>query len=86
MGPAVKIKKFLRSKSFSLIILLVIIMVFFWYFSPNHSFLSVRNITSILNSMVLFILFAVGVSLLVIFGEFDLSPGYIGTATGATPE
>jgi len=84
MGFAVRAKKFLKSKTFTLLCLLIVIVVLFWYFSPNHSYLSVRNITSILNSMVLFILFAVGVSLLVIFGEFDLSPGYIGTAVGAT--
>ena len=77
-------KKFLKSKTFTLLCMLVLIMVFFWYFSPNHSFLSVKNITAILYSMVLFVLFAIGVALLVIFGEFDLSPGYIGTAAGAT--
>ena len=84
MDTAGKAKKFLKSKTFTLLCILVLIMLFFWYFSPNHSFLKVRNITAILNSMVLFILFSIGVSLLVIFGEFDLSPGYIGTAAGAT--
>jgi ribose/xylose/arabinose/galactoside ABC-type transport system permease subunit len=32
---------------------------------------------------VLYILFAVGVSMPILLGEFDLSPGYIGTAAGA---
>ncbi|MCL1835385.1 MAG: ABC transporter permease [Oscillospiraceae bacterium] len=84
MGAAERVKNFLKSKTFTLLCILVAIMAFFWYFSANHSFLSVRNITSILYSMVLFILFSIGVSLLVIFGEFDLSPGYVGTAAGAT--
>lgn len=79
-----RVKKFLRAKTFTLFCILILVVAAFWYFSANHSFLSVRNLTSILNSMVLFILFATGVSLLVIFGEFDLSPGYIGTASGAT--
>ena len=84
MDIAGKAKKFLRSKIFTLLCFLIVVVVFFWYFSANHSFLSVRNITRILDSMVLFILFSIGVSLLVIFGEFDLSPGYVGTAIGAT--
>ena len=84
MDIAGRAKKFLKSKTFTLLCLLILIMAFFWYFSANHSFLSVRNITSILNSMVLFILFAIAVALLIITGEVDLSPGYIGTAAGAT--
>jgi len=84
MDIAGKTKKFLGSKTFTLLCILVIIVIFFWYFSPKHSFLSVKNLTSILNSMVLFILFATGVSLLVLIGEFDLSSGYVGTAAGAT--
>ncbi len=79
-----KLRKFVRSKTFTLLCMLILVVAFFWYFSPNHSFLSVRNMSAILNSMVLFILFAVGVSLLVIFGEFDLSSGYVGTAAGVT--
>ncbi|MCL2200812.1 MAG: ABC transporter permease [Oscillospiraceae bacterium] len=77
-------KKFIKGKTFSLLCMLMLIIVFFWYFSPNHSFLSVTNIVIILNSMVLFILFAVAVSMLIISGEVDLSPGFIGTAAGAT--
>ena len=65
-------KKILKSKTFTLLSILVLIVVFFWYISPNHSYLGVRNITNILNSMVLYILFAVAVSMPIIFGEFDL--------------
>ena len=83
MNKTAKLEKFLKSKVFTLIGILIIIMAFFWYFSPNHSYFSVRNITSILNSMVLYILFAVAVSFPILLGEFDLSPGYTGTAAGA---
>ena len=79
-----KARKFIKSKTFTLLVLLLLIVLFFWSFSMNHSYLSIKNITSILNSMVLYILFAVAVSFLIISGEFDLSPGYIGTAAGAT--
>ena len=84
MDDAGKVKKFMGSKTFSLLCMLLIIVVFFWGFSPNHSFLGGRNITNILNSIVLLTLFSVGVSFLVISGEFDLSSGYIGTAAGTT--
>ena len=67
----------------TLIILLSILTLFFWIFSPGHSFLSLRNITSILNSMTISALFVVAEAFLVILGELDLSPGYIGTACGA---
>ena len=79
-----KARKILKSKTFTLLVILLLIVAFFWYISPNHSYLGVRNITTILNSMVLYILFAVAVSMPLIFGELDLSPGYIGTAAGAT--
>ena len=78
------IKKFLKTKTFTLLAILILIIAFFWFFSPNHSYLGLKNITNILNSMVLYIMFAVAVSMPIIFGEFDLSPGYIGTAAGAT--
>lgn len=83
MDNAGRVKKFLRSKTVTLVVILLVIVLFFWYVSPKHSYLSVRNITSILNSMVLYILFAVGVSMPILLGEFDLSPGYVGTAAGA---
>ena len=78
-----RVKKFLRSKTLTLVVILLLIVLFFWVVSPKHSYLSIRNITSILNSMVLYILFAVGVSMPILLGEFDLSPGYVGTAAGA---
>jgi len=78
-----KAMRFIRSRAFLLTILLVLMIAFFWYFSPNNSYLRITNIVSILNSMVLFMTFAVAVSFPILLGEFDLSPGYIGTAAGA---
>lgn len=77
-----KTKRFLTSKVFTLLCLLVAIIVFFELTSNNNSYLKVGNIRNILNSMVLYTLFAVGEGMLIIFGQIDLSPGYIGTASG----
>ena len=76
--------KFFKSKIFILLCFLLLVVFYFWNASTNNSFVSVRNITSILNSMVLYILFAIGVAFVVLLGEFDLSAGYVGTAAGAT--
>ena len=78
-----KLKKFVRTKHFSLLVLLVLIVGFFWMFSKNHSYLKVNNIRNILNAMVIYTLLAVGGGLVIISGGIDLSPGYIGTAAGA---
>jgi ribose transport system permease protein len=77
-----KARKFISSKLFTLIVLLALIVIFFWALSPKHSFLSLNNIKNILNSMVLYTLFAIAEGLLIISGEIDLSPGYVGTAAG----
>ena len=76
------IGSFLKSKIFTLILLLAVVIVFFQFTSPGNSFLSSANIKSILDSMVIYILFAIGEGLLIISGEIDLSPGYIGVFTG----
>ena len=75
-------RKFITSKIFTLLVLLAVIVIFFWALSPKHSFLSLNNIKNILNAMVLYTLFAIAEGMLIIFGEIDLSPGYIGTAAG----
>ncbi len=82
MESTSKAKKFFSSKLFTLLILTAIIIIFFEIISPNHSFLKLNNIKNILNSMVLYILFAVAEGMLIISGELDLSPGYVGTAGG----
>jgi ribose/xylose/arabinose/galactoside ABC-type transport system permease subunit len=77
-----KAAKFLKSKLFTLIALLAVIVIFFTLASKNGSFLSINNIKNILNAMVLYTLFAVAEGMLIVFGELDLSPGYVGTAAG----
>ena len=78
-----KAASLIKSRAFLLTVILVLMIAFFWYLSPNNSYLRITNIVSILNSMVLFIPFAVAVSFPILLGEFDLSPGYVGTAAGA---
>jgi len=78
------VARFIKSRTFLLTVLLVLMTAFFWYFSPNNSYLRINNIVRILNSMVLYIPLAVAVSFPILLGEFDLSPGFIGTAAGAT--
>jgi ribose/xylose/arabinose/galactoside ABC-type transport system permease subunit len=58
-------------------------MAVFWAFSKNHSYLGLINIRNILNSMVIYTLLAVGGGFVIIAGEIDLSPGYVGTTAGA---
>lgn len=82
MESTSKVKKFFSSKLFTLLILVIVIIVFFEIVSPHNSFLSLNNIKNILNSMVLYMLFAVGEGMLIISGEIDLSPGYVGTCAG----
>lgn len=77
-----KTKKYLTSKQFTLICLLAVIIIFFELTSPGNSYLKPGNIRNILNSMVLYTLFAIGEGMLIIFGQIDLSPGYIGTTAG----
>jgi ribose/xylose/arabinose/galactoside ABC-type transport system permease subunit len=76
------ISKFGKSKTFTLLLLLAVVIIFFELTSPGHSYLYSVNIKSILDSMVIYILFAIGESLLIISGEIDLSPGHIGVFTG----
>jgi ribose/xylose/arabinose/galactoside ABC-type transport system permease subunit len=77
-----KFSKFFKSKLFTLLALLIVIVAFFEILSPKGSFLSPNNIKNILNAMVLYTLFAVAEGMLIVFGELDLSPGYVGTAAG----
>jgi ribose/xylose/arabinose/galactoside ABC-type transport system permease subunit len=56
--------------------------VFFEFTSPNFSYLNIANIRNILDSMVIGILFAIAEGMLIISGEIDLSPGFIGLLSG----
>ncbi len=76
-----KARKFLSSKLFTLIILLVLIFGFFAIASKG-SFINPINLKNILNAMVLYTLLAIAEGMLIISGEIDLSPGYVGTTCG----
>jgi ribose/xylose/arabinose/galactoside ABC-type transport system permease subunit len=81
MEQTSKFKRFIASKTATLIGLLIVIVAVFSILSKG-SFLNPINIKNILNMMVLYMLFAVGEGLLIISGEIDLSPGYVGTMCG----
>lgn len=81
MEQTSKFKKFFASKTATLVGLLIVIVAIFTILSKG-SFLNPINIKNILNMMVLYMLFAVGEGLLIISGELDLSPGYVGTMCG----
>ena len=57
------------------LVVLIVILVLFSLFVPN--FLSFRSITGIINAITLTGMLAVGVTMLMISGEFDLSVGSI---------
>lgn len=75
------VRKNIRENA-ALLVLLLLIVAFFWTFSKNHSYLSVFNIGYILNAMAVSAPLAVGGGIIIIFGDVDLAPGYIGTAAG----
>jgi ribose/xylose/arabinose/galactoside ABC-type transport system permease subunit len=81
MEKTSKLQNFMRSKLATLIGLLVVMIIVFTVLSKG-TFLNPINVKNILNMMVLYMLFAVGEGLLIISGELDLSPGYIGTMCG----
>lgn len=81
MEETSKLIKFIKSKTFMLLCMLVAMVAVFTVLSKG-SFLNPINVKNILNMMVLYMLFAVGEGLLIISGDMDLSPGYIGTMCG----
>jgi ribose/xylose/arabinose/galactoside ABC-type transport system permease subunit len=74
-------RKFFRSKMFTLLLILAIIVIIFSVFS-NGAFLRLKNIGSIVNNMVVVTFLTIGASLLLISGNIDLSTGAIGTLCG----
>jgi len=76
-----KTKLFFRSKTFVLIVLLFVIVMFFAVLSKG-SYFSLTNLRNVLNSMVLYLLLAIGVGIIIITGEIDLSIGHVGSACG----
>lgn len=73
-----KVGKFLKSKMFTLLILLAIIVIFFTVMSGG-GYLKLRNIKNILTAMSVVAFLTVGASCLLISGQIDLSAGAVGT-------
>ncbi|MBR4743048.1 MAG: hypothetical protein IK082_02510, partial [Oscillospiraceae bacterium] len=71
-------KKFTRSKTFTLLLLFVFMILLFTALSGGR-YLSAKNMKSILNGMVLVAFLAIGEAFLLILGYLDLSVGYLGT-------
>lgn len=76
-----KINKFIKSKLFSLILVLIVIIAFF-AIATGGKFLKPLNIRNILNSIVIVSFLAIGEGFLMISGCVDLSAGAVGTASG----
>ena len=68
-------KKLLRSSNTALLAVTVAILLVFYAFNPN--FLSLENIRNIMNSMSFVGVLTVGMTMLLICGEVDLSSGAI---------
>lgn len=73
-----RMKNFLKSKTFTLIIIFIVMYIIFAFLTEG-SILKPVNIRSLLNSIVVVGLLAIGESFLMISGCIDLSAGQIGT-------
>ena len=73
-----RIKAFIRSKTFTLLLLDIVVIIFFTIFTRG-TFLQPLNIRNILNAMVIVSFLAIGEGLLIIYGNIDLSCGNVGT-------
>ena len=71
-------KKFSKTQEFSLVLLLIVMIAVFSIITGGR-YLGVDNLTSILNLMVITTFLTIGEALLILFGDIDLSPGYVGT-------
>jgi ribose/xylose/arabinose/galactoside ABC-type transport system permease subunit len=80
MSTALRVKKILRSKSFTLIIVLVIVLITFRLLNDNY--LSKENIRNILYAASLAGTIGVGLCCIMLSGEVDLSSGTVGCMGG----
>lgn len=74
------VRRFISGKSFTLIIVWVIVVILFWRLNKNY--LSMDNIRNIFNAAFLSGTIAVGMSCLLISGQIDLSAGATGMMAG----
>ena len=82
MGKPVKqqnsyLKKLLTTRSFSILVVLIALLIIFTVFSPGGNFINAENIKVLLAYGSEFSIIALGVGVLMIAGEFDLSIGSI---------
>jgi ribose/xylose/arabinose/galactoside ABC-type transport system permease subunit len=74
-------KTFFKSKLFTLLVLLVVILLFFGFMSHGRLFNPI-NLRSILGKIVISSLLTIGAGCLMISGQIDLSTGAVGTMCG----
>jgi len=82
MGKKEKLKSFLGSKHFTLLIVVILLIILFQILTSG-AFLKPFNIRQIFNGMVICSFFTVGVGMLMLFGYMDLSVGAVGSLGGA---
>jgi len=80
MNGTNRLKKLLRSNN--AVLLLVTVVVILVFYIRNHNFLSFENIRSIMNSMTFVGILTIGMGMLLIGGEVDLSSGAIACFAG----
>ena len=73
MGVIKSLKRFIRSKSASLILVIIAIVAFFYLMNPNY--LSRDNIRGIMNSMSISAIIGVGMAFLLMGGGINLAAG-----------
>jgi D-xylose transport system permease protein len=61
---------------------LIAVVVAFTIVSPNHVFLSPRNLVNLFDQSAVFIVLAMGEGFVLLLGEIDLSIGYVGAIGG----
>ncbi|MFW5747557.1 MAG: ABC transporter permease subunit, partial [bacterium] len=68
---------FLRFKALGVLVILVLLVIFVGIFSPQNNFVRPRNISNLLAYGSEFAVIVLGVGMLMIAGEFDLSVGSV---------
>jgi simple sugar transport system permease protein len=72
-----RLRKLLSSSSINTMLILVVLVVVFYLFTPNHVFVNPRNLRAIGKLIPELGIVTLGVGVLMICGEFDLSIGSI---------
>ena len=80
MGASLRVRKIIRSKSFTLIIVLALVLIAFHFL--NNNYLTKENIRNILYAASLAGTIGVGLGCILLSGEVDLSSGTVGCMGG----